>query len=122
RVRPANPEVDPGLRAAIRHASATVRRPLRSDMLELFQKARQRRENTKPPYLDRIDELEKVSIVRLQGKITRDMIPVIEARIKANRRAGGKIDKKVILDFGKVEDVDSATVASHIIHLAEFHV
>ena len=75
----------------------------------------------KPPYLERIDELEKVSIVRLKGEITHDMIPIIEARIQSNRRMGSKIEKNVIVDFARVEDVDSATVAFHIIHLEEYH-
>ena len=88
-------------------------------MTKLFKKRKEQEEM--PPYLERIDELEKVSIVRLKGLITRDMIPIIEARIKANRRMGSKIDKNVIVDFAKVEDVDSATVAFHIIHLEEFH-
>src|SRR3989338_1986404 len=60
-----------------------------------------------PPYLERIDELEKVSIVRLKGEITREMIPVIEKRIQDNRRLGSKIEKNVIIDFAKVVDVDS---------------
>src|SRR3989338_8046941 len=75
----------------------------------------------KPPYLERIDELEKVSIVRLKGEITREMIPVIEARIQINRRMGSGIEKNVIVDFAKVVDVDSATVAFHLIHLEEYH-
>ena len=74
-----------------------------------------------PPYLERIDELEKVSIVRLKGRITHTMIPVIELRVQANRRAGSKIDKNVLLDFAKVDDVDSSTIAFHIIQLEEYH-
>src|SRR5262245_42693694 len=50
------------------------------------------------PYLDRIDELERVTIVRLKGEITRDMIPTIERRIQDNRRMGSKIDKNVLVD------------------------
>lgn len=34
----------------------------------------------KPQYLGRIDELEKVSIVRLKGNIDQAMIPAIENR------------------------------------------
>jgi len=81
------------------------------------------KENTEehPPYLERIDELEKVSIVRLKGEITREIIPVIEGRIQNNRRMGSRIDKNVIIDFAKVVDVDSATVAFHVIHLEEYH-
>lgn len=74
-----------------------------------------------PVYLERIDELERVTIVRLKGEITREIIPVIEARIQTNRRMGSKIDKNVIVDFAKVVDVDSATVAFHVIHLEEYH-
>src|SRR6185295_19242112 len=55
------------------------------------------------------------------GEITRDMIPMIERRIEANRRMGSKIDKNVLIDFAKVVDVDSATVAFHLIHLEELH-
>lgn len=74
----------------------------------------------KPPYMDRIEELPKLDIIRLKGRITRDTIPVIDSRIKENRRAGSGIDKNVLLDFAKVEDVDSATVAFHSIHLKEY--
>lgn len=74
-----------------------------------------------PPYLERIDELPNVSIVRLKGEITRDMIPLIEERIQTNRRMGSKIEKNVLMDFGKVVDVDSATIAFHLIHMEEYH-
>lgn len=73
-----------------------------------------------PPYLERVDELERVSIIRLKGEITHEIIPVIEARIRDNRRNGSTIDKNVIVDFAKVVDVDSATVAFHVIHLEEY--
>ena len=75
----------------------------------------------KPLYLDRIDELDKLSIVRLKGQIVQSTIPSIEARIQENRRAGSTIDKNVLVDFAKVEDVDSATIAFHLMHLEEFH-
>lgn len=74
----------------------------------------------KPPYLEGIEELEKVTIVRLKGEITREMIPLIEARIQNNRKMGSKIEKNVIIDFAKVIDVDSATVAFHLIRLKEY--
>ena len=86
-------------------------------MIECFLK----RKKEKPSYLERIDEMDKLSIVRLKGRITRDTIPTIDSRIKANRAAGETIDKNVVLDFARVDDVDSATVAFHIIHLKEFH-
>ena len=87
-------------------------------MIELFKKHEHKRE--KPPYLERIDELEKVSIVRLKGRIDQAMIPVVESRIKENRRHGSKIDKNVLLDFAKVDHVDSATIAFQIIRLREY--
>ena len=89
-----------------------------STMIELFKKHQYKRE--KPPYLERIDELEKVSIVRLKGRIDQAMIPVVESRIQENRRMGSKIDKNVLLDFSKVEHVDSATIAFQIIRLREY--
>ncbi len=86
-------------------------------MIELFRK---HNNSEKPPYLERIDELEKVSVVRLKGKIDQTMIPVINSRIQENRRAGSRIDKNVVLDFSKVEHVDSATIAFHLIRLREY--
>ena len=74
----------------------------------------------KPPYLDRIEESPRLSIVRLKGRIDQAMVPVIDARIKANRKAGSKIDKNVLLDFAKVEHVDSATIVFHLIRLKEY--
>ena len=85
-------------------------------MIELFQKHKKE----KPPYLDRIDELEKIDVVRLKGRIDQTTIPVIESRIQENRREGSLIDKNVLMDFSKVEHVDSATIAFHLIHLREY--
>ena len=61
-----------------------------------------------------------MEIVRLKGRIDQNMIPIIEARIKDNRSHGSKIDRNVVLDFSKVEHVDSALVASHLIRLKEY--
>ena len=90
-------------------------------MPRLFKKLRKKRESESLPYLDRIDKLEKVDIIRLKGLITQIMIPTIEARIKENRRKGEKIDRNLIIDFANVEDVDTSTVAFHIVHLNEYH-
>ena len=85
-------------------------------MIELFRKHKK----DKPPYLERIDELPKVSIVRLKGRIDQTTIPTIDSRIEENRREGSAINKNVILDFSKVEHVDSATIAFHMIRLKEY--
>ena len=87
-----------------------------SFMIELFKKHRDKT----PPYLERIDELEKLDIVRLKGRIEHTMIPMIESRIQENRRAGSKIEKNILLDYSKVVDVDSATIAFHLVHLREY--
>ena len=83
--------------------------------MELF-----KRKKEKPTYLERIDELPRLSIVRLKGRIDQAMVPVINARIKANRKAGSKIDKNVLLDFSQVEHVDSAAIVFHLIRLKEY--
>jgi anti-anti-sigma regulatory factor len=88
-------------------------------MLELIQRCKTCKPE-KPAYLDSIQELPKVDIIRLKGKIDRTTIPSMDTRIKANRRAGSKIDKNVVLDFSKVDDVDSATIAFHIVRLKEY--
>ena len=85
-------------------------------MIELFKK----HNKEKPSYLERIDELQKVSIVRLKGRIDQTTIPLIDSRIKENRRAGSTIDKNVILDFFRVEHVDTATIAFHMFRLKEY--
>ena len=85
-------------------------------MIELFKK----HNKEKPIYLERIDELKMVSIVRLKGRIDQTTIPVIDSRIKENRRAGSTIDKNVLLDFSKVEHVDTATIAYHMFRLKEY--
>ena len=76
----------------------------------------------KPPYLDRIEILEYLEIVRMKGEITHDMIPIMEARIQANRkRQGGiRIEKNILVDYALVTDVDSATIAFHLVHLKEY--
>jgi len=74
----------------------------------------------KPQYLDRMDELEKVSIVRLKGNIDQQMIPIIEERIQANRKKGSGIEKNVLIDYALVDKVDSAAIAFHLIRLKEY--
>ena len=78
--------------------------------------------SAKPAYIDRIDELEKVHIVRLKGNIDQAMIPVIEERIQNNRRKGSKIDKNVLVDYALVDKVDSAAIAFHLVRLKEYQV
>lgn len=79
-----------------------------------------RMSKSKPAYLERIDEMEFVDVIRLKGVIDREMIPQIEERIQLNRRAGSTIDKNVLIDYALVEDVDSATVAFHLVRLKEY--
>ncbi|MBZ0165767.1 MAG: STAS domain-containing protein [Candidatus Omnitrophica bacterium] len=74
----------------------------------------------KPSYLDRIDELKKVDVIRLKGVMDRSVIPLIEERIQLNRKAGSTIDKNVLIDYALVEDVDTATVAFHLVRLKEY--
>jgi len=74
----------------------------------------------KPEYLDRIDELDNLSIVRLKGNMDQAMIPVIEERIRVNRKAGSKIEKNILVDYKLVEKVDSAAVAFHLVRLKEY--
>ncbi len=85
-------------------------------MINLFKK----KLKEKPPYLEKIDSFEKLDIVRLKGRLDHEMIPIVESRIKTNRAAGSTIDKNVVLDFARVEHVDSALIASHVIHLKEY--
>lgn len=73
-----------------------------------------------PSYLDRIDELEYLNIVRLKGVIDQSIIPIIDKRIQANRKNGSRIDKNVVIDYAKVEHVDTATVAFHLVRLKEY--
>ena len=76
----------------------------------------------KPPYLERIDELEYVEIVRMKGDMTYKVIPIIEARIKENRkRQGGiRITKNILVDYALITAVDSAAIAFHLVHLKEY--
>ena len=74
----------------------------------------------KPTYLDRVDDLEFLQIIRLKGAIDQSVIPVIEKRILENRHHGSVIDKNVLLDFRNVVHVDTATIAFHIIRLKEY--
>lgn len=78
------------------------------------------KDNDDLPYLETIEELEKVSVIRLKGNIDRTIIPVIEERIQLNRKAGSTIDKNVLVDYAKVENVDTATIAFHLIRLKEY--
>lgn len=73
-----------------------------------------------PPYLDRIDELEYMDIVRLKGNIDQEMIPVMEERIEANRKAGSRINKNILVDYAKVDKIDTAAIAFHLLRLQEY--
>jgi len=74
----------------------------------------------KPAYIDRIDELEKVSVIHLRGDIDQETVPDIEQRIAANRRSGSIIDKNVLIDYAQVGKIDSAAVAFHLMRLKEY--
>jgi anti-anti-sigma factor len=86
----------------------------------MFEYLCSRQDHQKPIYLERVEDLENLQIVRLIGAIDQSVIPVIEERIEQNRKHGGKIDKNILLDFKKVEHVDSATIAFHILQIKEF--
>ncbi len=62
------------------------------------------------------------TIIRLKGNIDQTIIPLIEARIQKNRKAGSTIDKNLIIDYSKVNDVDTATIAFHLVRLKEYEV
>jgi anti-anti-sigma regulatory factor len=85
-------------------------------MIDLFHKPRKE----KPPYLERIDIFEKLEIVRLKGRLDHEVIPIVEARIRENRSMGSTIEKNLLLDFALVDHVDSALIASHVLHLSEY--
>lgn len=85
-------------------------------MINIFKK----QHTEKLPYLEKIDSFEKLDIVRLKGRLDHEMIPIVESQIRTNRAAGSTIDKNVILDFAKVDHVDSALIATHVIHLKEY--
>ena len=88
----------------------------------MFEYLCSRKKEDKPAYLDRIDELERLQIVRLKGAIDQTVIPAIEKRIHDNRRDESDltIDKNILLDFKNVVHVDSATIAFHIVRLKEY--
>ena len=73
-----------------------------------------------PPYLESLDELEKVRIARLKGNIDQEMVPIIEQRIEDNRKKEGMIiDKNIIIDYARVDKVDTAAIAFHLVRLKE---
>ena len=76
--------------------------------------------NDQLKYLDQIEELEHLSIIRLKGNIDAEMIPFIEQRIQYNRKRGSTINKNVLIDYSKVEEVDTATIAFHLVRLKEY--
>ncbi|MCA9400028.1 MAG: STAS domain-containing protein [Candidatus Omnitrophica bacterium] len=86
----------------------------------LFKQNNQSPKKNPTPYLDRMDDFEFVQIVRLKGDIDQTMIPVIQNRIEYNRSQGSKIDKNIIVDYKKVNKIDSATIAFHIVRLKEY--
>lgn len=78
------------------------------------------KEFEKPPYIHEVEVLLYVRIIRLQGALDQSMIPVIEERVQEDRRRGGKINHNMLLDFAKVERIDTATIAYHLVEVQEY--
>lgn len=86
----------------------------------MFKKFFQRRIKSKPSYIESIDHLEYLDIIRLKGAVDQTVIPVIAKRIQLNRNEGGTIDKNILLDFKNVTNIDSATIAFNVVSLKEY--
>jgi anti-anti-sigma factor len=72
-----------------------------------------------PPFIESIEERDKVRIIHLRGDIVRENIPEIERFRNDLVSAKGSKSKNMILDFKKVTDVDSATLATVILQVQE---
>jgi len=68
-------------------------------------------------YIKEIKIVNKILFVKLQGSIDSSTIPVIETRYSRGLREG--FDGHVILDFKKVEHIDSSTLAILILLFLE---
>lgn len=66
---------------------------------------------THPPFIEQVEDVDKVHIIRLKGPIDMSTIPKIyELKLKAKNKRG-TLKKSILLDFKKVSHVDSATIA-----------
>lgn len=73
------------------------------------------------PYLERVDELDHLRIVRLKGAMDQNVVPLLSERIAKNReREGIVIDKNVLIDYKLVTHVDTAAIAFHLVRLKEY--
>ena len=74
-----------------------------------------------PDYLDAIIPYnENLFILRLKGKITMQTLPENSDRMADLIKKEGLDKRNMLVDFGKVEDVDSSLVAVLLLRLGEF--
>lgn len=67
-----------------------------------------------PSFIESIDELQYIRVVRLRGPIDMKTIPMINSMRGKMQNGHGAVDKDIILNFEKVTHVDTATCASLI--------
>ena len=70
------------------------------------------------PFIEKIEDYENIRILRLKGAIDMSTIPEFSKMIPEDAREEEKaINKNILLDFKKVKNVDSATIAILLIAL-----
>ena len=68
-------------------------------------------EESPPAFIDKIEEFEKIDIVRLKGPIDMFTIPGLDGLKDKATREKNFLKKDIILDFKQVTHVDGATCA-----------
>ncbi len=64
-----------------------------------------------PAFVRGIDDLKHLKMIRLQGRLDNATIPSLTEFFERERSAHGTLDKDIVLDFRKVEFVETAAVA-----------
>lgn len=72
-----------------------------------------------PPFIEKIEDLDNIHIVRLKGPIDMATIPQVEKHVEWVHEKHGPIDKHLLLNFEKVDHVDSSTCAMLVSALSE---
>jgi anti-anti-sigma factor len=85
----------------------------------LLKKILRIRGGTSAPFIDKIENEKNVQVIRLKGDVDMATIPGIGKRVQEAKENRGLMKKDILLDFEKVDHVDSATIAGLLVMLSD---
>ncbi len=67
-----------------------------------------------PSFVESMDEYPHLKIVKLKGRLDISTIQEVQAFLQDTKKKDSKVNKSVLLDLKRVEEVDSAAVAGFV--------